>query len=64
MLDTFLTLILYGGEQSASHPSHFSGTHWIRVWVGSRAGLDVVAKRTDHFPAPDGKETLVIQPTD
>jgi hypothetical protein len=35
-----------GGERSASCPSRFTpGTHWIRGWVGPRAGLDAVEKR-------------------
>jgi len=46
-----LTSTLDGGEWSASRPGRFvpreivSGTPWIRGWVGSRAGMDAVAKR-------------------
>jgi len=44
-LHVFLTLAL-DGEWSASCPGHFSpGTHWIRGWVGPRAGPDAEAKR-------------------
>jgi hypothetical protein len=51
-----LTSTLDGCEWSASHPDHFisreraPGTHWIGCWVGSRAGLDAVAKR--KIPSP------------
>jgi hypothetical protein len=47
----FLTWAQVGGEWSASHPGRFTseerapGTHWIRGWVGPRAGLDDVKKR-------------------
>jgi hypothetical protein len=40
-----------GGEQSASHPGHFTPRerdpciHWIKGWVGPRASLDMVSKR-------------------
>jgi len=43
---TYLTLALEGDEWSASSPIPFTtrerapGSHWIRGWVGSRAGLD------------------------
>jgi len=46
-----LTSALYGGEWFASRPGRFIpreralGTHWIGVWVGSRAGPDMVVKR-------------------
>jgi hypothetical protein len=45
------TSALVGGEWSASRPGRFIpgeralGTHWIRGWVGRRAGLDGVEKR-------------------
>jgi hypothetical protein len=47
-----LTSALDGGEWSASRPGCFTtkerapGTHWIGGWVGSRAVLDAVVKRT------------------
>jgi hypothetical protein len=47
----FLTSVLVGGERSASRPGRFnpretaSDTHWIRGWVGPRAGLDDMEKR-------------------
>jgi hypothetical protein len=47
-LRIFLTSALAGGEWSASHPGRFipgertPGTHWIGVWVDTRAGLDDV----------------------
>jgi hypothetical protein len=56
-LHTFLTSALDGDEWSVSHLSHFMpkqrapGTHWIRGWVGPRAGLDVVENRNPSVPA-------------
>jgi len=47
-LHTLLTLALDGDERSTSRPDSFTseervrGTHWIRGYVGSRSGLDVV----------------------
>jgi hypothetical protein len=47
----FLSSALVGGEWSPSHPGRFtpeeraSDIHWIRRWVGPRAGLDDVKKR-------------------
>jgi hypothetical protein len=47
----FLTSALDGGEWSASRPCCFTtgeiapGTHWVRGWVGPRAGLDAVDTR-------------------
>jgi hypothetical protein len=42
----FLTSALDGGKWSASRrftPGESApGTHWIRAWVGPRAGLEVV----------------------
>jgi len=35
------------------------GTPWIWVWVGVRAGLDVMAKR---IPGPAGNRSPVVQP--
>jgi hypothetical protein len=46
-----LILELDGSEWSVSRPCHFApreratGTQWIGVWVGPRAGLDAVVKR-------------------
>jgi hypothetical protein len=48
------------GERSASRPCHFTpGTHWIRGWVGSRAGLDAVEKIKNLSTA--GNRTLAVQ---
>jgi hypothetical protein len=50
-VDVFLTLVLDGGEWSASRPGRFTprektaGTHWMRGWVDPRAGLHDVEKR-------------------
>jgi hypothetical protein len=47
----FLTSALVGGEWSASRLGRFThgerdpSNHWIRGWVGPRAGLDDVEKR-------------------
>jgi hypothetical protein len=38
------------------------GTHYTGGWMGSRAGLDAVAKRKVPIPAPAGKWTPVVQP--
>jgi hypothetical protein len=43
----FLTSALDGGAWSASRFRHFTleratGSHWIRAWVGPRAGPDAV----------------------
>jgi len=50
-------LALGGTEWSLSCPCHFthgerapSATHWKEGWVGSRAGLELVAKRDVPFP--------------
>jgi len=65
-LHGFLTSALEGGEQSASHPCHFtpreraSSTQWISGCVGHRASLDVVVKT--KIPAPAKNQTLLIQP--
>jgi hypothetical protein len=48
----FLTSALVRGEWSTSRPGRFTpgekapGTHWIGGWVGLRAGLDDLEKRT------------------
>jgi hypothetical protein len=53
-LHAFLTSALDGSEWSASRPGHFIhgeralGTHCIGGWVGSRVGLDAVAKIPSH----------------
>jgi hypothetical protein len=53
--ETFLTSAQDGGEWAASRPGRLTprerapGTHWIGGWVGPRAGLDAVVKRT--FPS-------------
>jgi hypothetical protein len=44
----FFTSALDGGEWSASRPGRY--THWIRGWVGPRAGLDDVEKRILSCP--------------
>jgi hypothetical protein len=50
-IHVFLTSVLVGGEWSASRPCLFTpeerapDTHWIKGWVGPRAGLDEVEKR-------------------
>jgi hypothetical protein len=38
-------------------PGKDPGTHWIRGWVGPRAGLDAVAKRKIILFAPTGNRT-------
>jgi hypothetical protein len=41
----FLTSALAGGEWSVSRPGRFTpGSHWIKGWVGPRAGMDNVEK--------------------
>jgi len=55
-LHSLLTSALDGGEWSASRPGRFtpkeraSGTHWIRGWVGPRAGLGTMVRR--NIPSP------------
>jgi len=45
-LHSFLNSALDGGEWSASCPGvRVRGTHSVAGWVGSRTGLDAVAKR-------------------
>jgi hypothetical protein len=58
-LHAFLTSALNDGEWSASHSSHFNlregalGTHWIGGWVGPRAFLVAVAKKSPFIvPLP------------
>jgi hypothetical protein len=58
-----LTSPLDGGVWSASRSGHFTprerapGTRWLDGWVGPRAGLDTVMKRT--FAASAGTRTAV-----
>jgi hypothetical protein len=50
-LHVFLTSALDDGEWSASRTGHINpkegvpGTHWIRDWVGPRAGLDTAVAK-------------------
>jgi hypothetical protein len=67
-LHAFLTSALDGGEWLASRPGRFtrsvkaSSVHWIRGWVGPRAGLDVVEERKISIViAPAGNWTPVVQ---
>jgi hypothetical protein len=69
-LHGFLTLVLDGGEWSASHPGRFTprerapGTHWIGGWVGTRAILDVVVKKkipSSHWES--NPRTPIVQHT-
>jgi hypothetical protein len=47
----FLTLVLDGGEWSASCPSCFTPcTRWIRGWARPTAGLNAVEKRNISWP--------------
>jgi hypothetical protein len=52
-----LTAALEGCEWSASHHGRFTprerdaSTYWIRGWVGSRTGLDMVSKKKFSAPA-------------
>jgi hypothetical protein len=60
MLLAFLTLMLDGGEWSASHSGCFTswektGTHRVGGFVGPRAGLDTVAKREGSCPCWESK---------
>jgi hypothetical protein len=63
----FLTSALAGDEWSASRSGRFAlgekahDTHWIRGWVGPRAGLDDVENR--KFLYEDSNSDLsVVQP--
>jgi hypothetical protein len=61
------TSVLDGGKWSASCHGCFTlserapGIHWKRGWVGPRAGLDTIEKRT--LLTTDGNSTPVVQPT-
>jgi len=59
-MDAFLTSALDGGEWLASRHNSFTlgvrthVTHWIGGWVGSRTGLDDVARtKIPSIPMPD-----------
>jgi len=58
-----------GGEWSASRLGRFTArerapvTHWLGVWVGSRAVLDAVVKRKiPNSRRESNPRTLVVQP--
>jgi len=61
----YLTLVLDGGEWSASHTSHFTprekapSSHWLGVWEGPRAVLGVGQR---EFLAPAEIQTPIIHP--
>jgi hypothetical protein len=64
-----LTSALDAGEQSASSSGRFTprGKSYRypldEVWVGTRAGLDAVAKRKENpFSAPTGNLSPVLHP--
>jgi hypothetical protein len=58
---------LVGGEWSASRPCRFTpgerapDSHWIGGWVGPRAGLDDVEKRTFLTLRGSNSDPSVIQ---
>jgi hypothetical protein len=62
---SFLTSALDGGEWLASRPGRFSpgeidpGAHWIGDWVGPRAGLKAVKRKT---LVSAGNLTPAVQP--
>lgn len=60
----FLNLdTLSGDEWLASRSDRFSpGTHWIRRWVVTGAGLNAIARK--NSPVPPGDRTPVVQPPD
>jgi hypothetical protein len=45
------------GQRHALAALYPFGTHWIRGWVGPRAGLDA-----EKSFAPAGDQTLIVQP--
>jgi hypothetical protein len=64
-----LTLTLDEGQWSASRSARFTprerapGTHWIGIWVGPRAVLDVVVKRKIPSPRRESNpRTPIVQP--
>jgi hypothetical protein len=62
MAPPFFTSALDGCEWLASNPGRFTlGTHWIRGWVGPRAGRNTV-KRDRKRLALAGNRTPAVQP--
>jgi len=60
-LHAFLTSVLDGGEGPASRPSPItSGTHSLGGWVGSRAGLNTVAKGKNPCPCRESDPGLAV----
>jgi hypothetical protein len=66
-----LTSALDGGEWLGSRPGRLTprerapGTHWIGSWVGPKAVLDTVVKRTIPSPCWESSpRTPIIQPID
>jgi hypothetical protein len=64
-----LNLGIRAGEQSASYPDHFTsrgispGTQCSGGWVGPRAGLGILEKRTNSWPFQESNHHfLIIQP--
>jgi hypothetical protein len=63
-----LTSPLDVGVWSASHPSHFIPgdgyrTHWVRILVGPRGGLDVVEKGVSCRPRESHPDSSTVLPT-
>jgi hypothetical protein len=59
---TFLTSALQGVEWLVSRCSRFTpGTHWIRGWVGPRAGVDAVKRKILSPPWESNSRTPIIQ---
>jgi len=62
-----LTSALDYGEWSASRPGRFTprerapGTQWTGSWVGSRVGLDAVAKVKGPYHCPCRELNRVVQ---
>jgi hypothetical protein len=63
-----LTSALDGSEWSASRPGLFTprerapGAHWIGGWVGPRAVLDTVVKRSPSPHRESNPRTMIVQP--
>jgi hypothetical protein len=64
-----VTSALDGGEWSASRPNRFNprerapSTHWIRGWMGPRAGLDIVSRRKIPGPRRESNpDHPIVQP--
>jgi hypothetical protein len=56
-------------EWSASRPGRFThaetvlGTHWVRGWVGPKAGMDAVEELKISFPCLESNpNSSVVQP--